>query len=607
MATGRLTEALRHLRRAGLPPDGGGMSDGQLLECFLTRRDEAAFAALLRRHGPMVLGVCRRVLRHTQDAEDAFQAAFLVLARKACSLRQRELLGNWLYGVAYRAALEVRAANASRRRRERQVEGMPEPEAAAPSDVWQELRPLLDRELSRLPEKYRLPVVLCDLEGRKRKDVARQLGIPEGTLSSRLAAARRRLARRLSGRGLALSGGTLAVLVSQNAAPAGVPGPLVIATARAAARLAAGPAAAGAVPARVAAVTEGVMRAMLVNRLKQSLVLLLTAGVLFAAGAGAFHGLAAGQAAAKEDAPQPTEKAGEVRRFEGHPDWVYTVALSPDGRRALSGSASEEDADGVVRLWDVATGKELRRLEGHTAGVMAVAFSPEGKRAASASDDHTVRLWALDTGKEVKRLEGHSDHVNAVAFSPDGKRLVSGGRDQTVRLWDAAAGTELKRFEGHTDSVRAVAYSPDGKYLLSGGFDGTVRLWDVEGGAEVRTFEGHTDGVQCVAFSRDGRRAVSCGIDRTIRVWQVAGGNKHCVYAGHTDVVTAVALSADGKRLLSAGWDQTVRLWDVESGEVLHTFTGHEAPVQSVVFAPAGRRALSGGRDKTLRLWRLPK
>ncbi len=602
MATGRLTEALRHLRRAGLAPDGGAMTDGQLLECFLARRDEGAFAALVRRHGRMVLGVCRRLLRHEQDAEDAFQASFLVLARKAASLRQRELLGNWLYGVAYRAALEVRAANATRRRRERQVEGMPEPEAPAPADAWQELRPLLDRELSRLPDKYRVPVVLCDLEGRKRKDVARQLGIPEGTLSSRLAAARRRLARRLCNRGLALSGGTLAALVSQNAAPAGVPGPLVVATAQAAAALAAS----GLVPARVAAVTEGVMKAMLVNRLKQSLLLLLTAGVLFAAGAGALHALAAAQGAAKE-APKPEEKAGEVRRFEGHPDWVYTVALSPDGRRALSGSASEEDADGAVRLWDVATGKELRRLEGHTAGVMAVAFAPDGKRAASASDDHTVRLWDLATGKELKRLEGHSDHVNAVAFSPDGKRLISAGRDQTVRLWDAAAGTELKRFEGHTDSVRAVAYSPDGKYLLSGGFDGSVRLWDVEGGAEVRTFEGHTDGVQCVGFSRDGRRAVSCGIDRTIRVWQVVGGNKHCVYAGHTDVVTSVALSADGKRLLSASWDQTVQLWDVESGEVLHSFTGHDAPVQSVVFAPDGRHALSGGRDKTLRLWRLPK
>src|SRR4051794_21714745 len=180
MATGQSNGVIRHLRRVALLPDGGGMTDAQLLECFLTARDEAAFAALVRRHGPMVLGVCRRVLRHDHDAEDAFQAAFLVLARRAATIRQRELLGNWLYGVAYRAALEVRAR---RRPRERQVSDMPEPRVADGADVGAELRPVLDEELNRLPEKFRVAVVLCDLEGRTRREAARQLGIPEGTLS----------------------------------------------------------------------------------------------------------------------------------------------------------------------------------------------------------------------------------------------------------------------------------------------------------------------------------------------------------------------------------------------------------------------------------------
>src|SRR5262249_42961899 len=156
------------LRRAALLRDGGGMTDGQLLECFLTRRDEAAFAALVRRHGPMVLGVCRRMLHNPHDAEDAFQATFPVLGRKAATIARRELLGNWLYGVAYRTALDARAAAARRRVREKQVSEMPEPEASASEDVWRDLRPLLDEELSRLPDKYRVPVVLCDLEGRTR-------------------------------------------------------------------------------------------------------------------------------------------------------------------------------------------------------------------------------------------------------------------------------------------------------------------------------------------------------------------------------------------------------------------------------------------------------
>src|SRR5262245_14060918 len=272
MATGQMSGVVRHLRRAALLQDGGGMTDGQLLECFITRRDEAAFETLVRRHAPMVLGVCRRVLRHPQDAEDAFQATFLVLARKAAALGQRELVGNWRYEAAYRAAMEAKAVR--RRVKERQVSAMPEPVAAEEAEVWRDLRPVLDRELNRLPDRYRVPVVLCDLEGRTRRDVARQLGLPEGTLSGRLTTARRLLAKRLARHGVALSAGALAAVLSQHAAAAGVPAPLVVPTVQAAALLAAGETAAGLVSAKVAALTEGVLKAMLMTRLR------VTAGVL---------------------------------------------------------------------------------------------------------------------------------------------------------------------------------------------------------------------------------------------------------------------------------------------------------------------------------------
>src|SRR5262245_55728521 len=233
MATGQRRQVLQHLRRAVLLRDGAGLTDGQLLECFLRRRDDAAFEALVRRHGPTVLGVCRRVLRNRHDAEDAFQATFLVLARKAAAIASRELLAGWLYGVAYNIALKANAANARRRARERQVTAMPEPEAAQ-QDLGSDLQPLLDVELSRLPERYRAPLVLCDLEGKTRKEAARQLGWPEGTLSGRLWRARAALAKRLAQRGLVLSGGALAAVLAQGAAPACVPAPLVASTVRAA-------------------------------------------------------------------------------------------------------------------------------------------------------------------------------------------------------------------------------------------------------------------------------------------------------------------------------------------------------------------------------------
>jgi RNA polymerase sigma factor (sigma-70 family) len=264
-----MTSRLIHqVRRAALLRQDGGLTDGQLLGHFIERRDEAAFEALVRRHGPMVLGVCRRVLGRLHDAEDAFQATFLVLARKAPSLRARELVGNWLYGAAYRTAMQARSTIARRQVREKQVEDMPDPQVE-PEPDWRELLPLLDRELHGLPDKYRVPVVLCDLEGRSRKEVARLLGLPEGTLSWRLAHARKVLAGRLARYGLAVSGGALAAALSAKTASACVTGALTTSTAKAAVLTMAGQGvAAGAVPARVVALTDGVIKTMLLTKLR---------------------------------------------------------------------------------------------------------------------------------------------------------------------------------------------------------------------------------------------------------------------------------------------------------------------------------------------------
>ena len=221
MKAGRVRMILGRLREAALPK-GGGLSDGQLLGQFVARRDDGAFQTLVRRHGPMVLAVCRRILRHVQDAEDAFQATFLVLARKAAAVADREAVAGWLHGVAYRAALGARATALRRKAKERQVEAMPQP-VAPPENDQRELLELLDRELARLPEKYRLPVVLCELEGRSRKEAARQLGLPEGTLSSRLATARKTLAVRLSRGGAAVSAAAVGMLFAEGRGPRACP------------------------------------------------------------------------------------------------------------------------------------------------------------------------------------------------------------------------------------------------------------------------------------------------------------------------------------------------------------------------------------------------
>lgn len=286
----------------------GSYSDGQLLERFIAGHDEASFEALVQRHAAMVWGVCRRVLRRHHDAEDAFQATFLVLARKANSVNQRETLGNWLYAVAYQTARKARAMSSRREGRERQVSEMPEP-TSAPTDPWGDLTPLLDEELSRLPAHYRAPIILCDLEGKTRKEAARQLGWPEGTISSRLSRARSALAKRLSRRGIALPAGALATLLADNALTACPPRSLVPSTARTAALVGAGEAIVrGGVSVNVATLTGGVLNSMFISKLKVAAVVLVAAGLL---GTGLRANGRADQAQS-EQSPNTTRPAGST-------------------------------------------------------------------------------------------------------------------------------------------------------------------------------------------------------------------------------------------------------------------------------------------------------
>jgi RNA polymerase sigma factor (sigma-70 family) len=260
------------------------LTDAFLLERFTSQRDEDAFAALVERYGPLVFRVCRRLLRH-EEAKDAFQATFLVLARKAGSIRQHESVGSWLYGVAYRVALKEKASTARRREQQMVTDDLlaagPAPEAA-----WRGFQPALEEEVSQLPPRYRAPVVLCYLEGKSTQEAAQTLGCPRGTVLSRLSRARERLRSRLLRRGLALSVGTIALGLSQGIGPAlALPPSLASSTVQAATLFAAGKAAAtGADSAQFVALTKGVLQAMFVTKLKKAALMLL---VVLLAGAGA--------------------------------------------------------------------------------------------------------------------------------------------------------------------------------------------------------------------------------------------------------------------------------------------------------------------------------
>lgn len=339
-------QLLDQVRRLALRGMGERQTDGQLLELFISERDESAFALLLRRHGAMVWSVCRRVLGNAHDADDAFQAAFLVLVRKADSIRPREAVGNWLYGVAHRTALEARRRIARRRAKEQSLPDIPLPESKT-AEPWHELGPILDRELSRLADKYRLPIVLCDLEGRSRKEAARQLAIPEGTLSSRLNTGRKKLAKRLARCGFTVSAAALGILLMESASMANLSLSLLSATTKAALLVAQGPAAAtGIVSATVRSLVEGVLKTMYIAKIKTAALVLCSVAVLGIGTGSVYLQMRAGAA----DSPQSDRVAQDKGKGAAQPGEREIDKLNREINQLVKALAEARDETTVQRI-----------------------------------------------------------------------------------------------------------------------------------------------------------------------------------------------------------------------------------------------------------------
>jgi RNA polymerase sigma factor (sigma-70 family) len=420
MGTRQINEVVQHLRRTALIHDGSTATDGQLLDCYVNCRDETALAALVRRHGPMVWGVCRRVLHHHQDAEDAFQAAFLVLVRKAAAVAPRSMVGNWLYGVAHQTALKTRATVAKRMGRERQVGRMPEP-SCEDQPRWRDLQSILDNELSRLPDRYRAVIVLCDLEGRTRKEAAQQLGCPEGSIAGWLARARSMLAKRLRRHGIMVSGGALATLLTQNASSAGVPSAVLVRTIDAAGLFAVQAAAfQGAVDPRVAAITEGVLKSMLLAKLK-AICVCLVAVTAFAFGLNAWPH-ASGAPHNEPTVPHlPAARGVEPDGGVQDPDPRQTKVQKPNPGEVF-GYVEKVDAEKKVITVTVP---------------MRIASLKKGAKKALVSEGQTIRLENLPIGKATKIT------ING----KEGKLAdVGGGMVVTLEL-EVAGLIQVKRLE----------------------------------------------------------------------------------------------------------------------------------------------------------------
>jgi RNA polymerase sigma factor (sigma-70 family) len=637
MAANSVVEFLRHLRHIERVREADNETDRQLLERFLRNKDTVALETLVRRYAPMVWGVCRRTVFNHHDAEDAFQATFFVLVRKAAMLRRRKSVAGWLHVAAHKTAQRARQMTRRRFEHERQVTVMPEPKARTTEQTnGPELQDLLDDALSQLPERYRSVVVLCDLQEKTRPQAARQLGVPEGTVGSRLARGRALLAKRLARRGLAVSGATVAALLSKQTVSAAVPGSLLSSTIRVAGLLAAGQGA-GALSAQVSALTKGVLKAMALAKYKTVMLVLLVVGLVPSGGLLAHHLIAFDSAPSGGalSSPSLVENAanvpdvapplplsepfpieiGDVRSFKPPriSAGITAVGFTPDQRCVVSCAE-----DGVVRKHDIATSKELWAFDTGArpaaASTRDLAVSPDGNLALVAVQDHTVRVLDMATGEELRRFTGHKARVLGVSFSSNGRLALSGSgawdarepQDNTVRMWDVATATEIRCFTGHKGWVSTPVFSPDDRFVLSPSSDCTIRLWDAQTGDLVREFTGHTGFIRTAVFSRDGKFVLSSSEDCTVRLWEAETGRQIRCFKGHTFFVEAAILSADARRATSAGKEGAIRVWDVASEKELLSLTGHDRGVNALVLSRNQQYVLSGGVDGTLRLWRLP-
>jgi RNA polymerase sigma factor (sigma-70 family) len=606
-------------------------TDRHLLQLFVSERDGAAFAALLKRHGPMVLGVCRRILHDEQRAEDTFQATFLVLVRKAGSIRKSQSIASWLHGVALRLARKAKKA-AVRAARPDARGFRPAVTDARSEASWRESLEILDEELQRLPENYRLPLVLCYLEGLTRDEAAARLGWTADKLRGCLERGRDRLRSRLIRRGVTLSTAASGVLLADTVLSAAVPSTLAVATNQAAAKFAAGTAlTACGVSATVAALTEGGLK-MVSSKKSAAILALAFFTVVLGSGVGIAQWtdlakgcqpiepaiVAVGQKLLKDESPTEDHSGGPTKDAFGddlppgavarlgttrwrHDDTVAHALFLPDGKTVISAGL-----DNTIRVWDFPSGKELRHF-----GLQ------------------TSKLGPFDSQPMVTGPGPSSSFRGALlpfAVSSDGKTVAACFGEMAIRRWDVATGNELRaltpkqtpKVPAGLSGVLAIAFSPDSTQLASLYTGGKIGVWDIATAKELRVFAGATKlplagqpEAALAYWAHDGRSLVAIGSEvgnakkgpNTIKIWDPATGQEKGIFPNPGLAAwKSIAVSAKGNVLVAIGEDRSMTLFDIPTSKRIWKVDMKESFDTAVVFAPDGAKLYSWD-SQTLHEW----
>lgn len=645
MAKSQFDAVLRQIRQLAGPNEAAAEEDAAVLERFVVQKDEAAFDVLMQRHGAMVLGLCRRILQDQHLADDVFQATFLLLVRKAGSIAKRGSVGSWLYGVAYRIASRTRNGVKRRQNREQEVTDMPA--TKTDTDASREIRPIVDEEVHRLPEKYREAIVSCYLEGKTYDEAALALGCPKGTVSIRLTRARDMLHKRLTRRGITLSAATITTILSESSLSAAVPAALANTTMKAALSVAAGSSlAAIGVSTPVAAALEGVTREMFIARIMRSAAFVLVLGLVGGVGMAAHLTLADKPKTASTEKNSLADTRAKKKAPEKNPIRLV-LHVGPSSMEFSPNGAYLATSDLNTVLWSVATGKEIRQFEGAN-GV----FSPNGEilatfeaRDRTGPNNYSFRLWNVATGEEISKFDKVGPAGDfPFAFSANGKHLAftyfDPKRGYVTKLWDLEQRKVLWTWESQQRPISSLSFSPDGKTLavysshdLKPNADNVPHLLDVASGKETRKLDGPGSRVDeesgydsKLIFTADGKHLIVSHdlgrpmtqdkprfLDPQFLIWDLASGKTVL-----NDEVSGspVALSSTGKRLASVTHpiqsgmknrlveELSIRLWDIgEKKNPRRIPIAKDVMFLALAFSPDEKSLLGVTQEGSVKIW----